>query len=119
MLDTHFITDIHDPRLNSFHQLKHEVAGKDYFVVEGAFLAEKAMADGISIEALLLEEKMLSRLNGIEHITCPIYVASRTQMGQVAGFDFHRGVLACLKRPAPLVLEQLPDQTSFIDFATY
>jgi len=99
------VTDPADPLISEFVNIRE----RDLRRVQGRFIAEGtvvlrmlAEADqralsGFAIDALLLLE---NRVEGLSEVLAtlrddvPIYVADKTVMNAIVGFDIHRGVLA-------------------------
>lgn len=99
------ITDPADPLIAEFVSIRE----RDLRRVQGSFIAEGtvvlrmlAAADrrplsGFGVNALLLLENRVDGLNevlGALRDDVPIYVADKTVMNAIVGFDIHRGVLA-------------------------
>ncbi|RCS54439.1 RNA methyltransferase [Bremerella cremea] len=91
-----------DPQLlrykREFERKSHTRDG--YFVAESQFLVQRLLESDFLIESLLVD--------GIEKIpslpphrlgTFPIYVLSRSDIKQLVGYNFHRGIMACGQRP--------------------
>ncbi len=102
-----------DPRVAEFANLKdaelrrQEFLGvRDTFIAESELTVRQLLASRCGVVAVLVTPDMLARLRGplesrvarcAEQIT--VYVAERPTVEQIAGFAFHRGVLACGTRP--------------------
>lgn len=74
--------------------------GPEYFIVEGAVAVARLLASAHEIESIVCTPSQRARLELRPGL--PVIELSRTELAELAGFDFHRGVLACAKRPQPL-----------------
>ncbi|MDM4017238.1 TrmH family RNA methyltransferase [Roseiconus lacunae] len=109
--------NLDDPRLEDYRSLKLPPSGRyrgqKHFVVEGRKLCERLLLSDFPIRSMLVER-------GLDRSTMPaprtpltIFEMSREQLGELAGFDFHRGWLASAQRPADHGLDQFqPDAVS-------
>lgn len=95
--------DLDDPRLDPYRDLRARGAG-DHLIVEGALAVERllAAAERFELESLVCTPHQRARL--AERVELPatlaIFELAREQIAALAGFDFHRGVIACAARPA-------------------
>lgn len=76
--------------------------GDGLFMAEGALVVEHLFASGLAVESVLVGEGRIPALAGLlarvpEGV--PVYSAGRGVMTEIAGFDVHRGLLACGCRP--------------------
>jgi tRNA G18 (ribose-2'-O)-methylase SpoU len=118
----HRITEAGDPRIAAFTNIRERDLRRDagQFIAEGTVVlamlaAAHARPSGFAAEAVLVLE---SRLDGLgETLSAladdvPVYVADKTVMNAIAGFDIHRGVLALGRRrqmaDAAALLASLP-----------
>lgn len=109
------IADPADPRVDDYRLLtdararrRMEAAGPDgggpgFFVAEGASVVERLVASGRRVRSVLVDGARLERLGPlVAGLDAPVYVASPAVLRAVAGFDVHRGALACADRwPLP------------------
>lgn len=72
--------------------------GPERFIVEGAVAVARLLASAYEIESIVCTPSQRARLQLRPDV--PVIELSRAAIAEVAGFDFHRGVLACAKRPA-------------------
>lgn len=90
-----------DSRLDLLRGLR---VGPERFVVEGAVAVRRLLefggARGFEVEVVACTASQRERLDGVLPAEVPVFVGDRGQLAQLAGFDFHRGVLACARRPA-------------------
>lgn len=88
--------------------------GPEHFIVEGAVAVARLLASAYEIESIVCTPSQRARLQLRADV--PVFELSRAELAELAGFDFHRGVLACAKRPPPRreldehVLEQLRER---------
>ncbi len=86
---------------------RHEAAA-GVFVAEGELVIRQAVATGAVFRSLLVTPARLRALGDvIDRIGAPVYVAGRSVMAAVAGFDLHRGAVAAIERPQPAPLPQM------------
>lgn len=95
-----------DPRLDGFRRLNEPRFRSRYETEQGVFIAEGptvvnriAAHAGVLIESLLVDGRAKDRVP--DGLDAPVFAVSSEVMAEVVGFDFHRGVLALCRRPAP------------------
>lgn len=71
--------------------------GPERFIVEGAVAVERLLASAFEIESIVCTPHQRARLSIPEQV--PVFELPRSEIAELAGFDFHRGVLACARRP--------------------
>ncbi|MCH5373062.1 MAG: RNA methyltransferase, partial [Planctomycetes bacterium] len=114
------IDDIDDSRLNEFRHLKTRRGRRlsSSFVVEGLTVTERLLASSLEVTAVVAEPRFADRLAARVDDSIPIYVLTRDRVEQLAGFRFHRGVLACGRRPAdPVLADLLPPEPAGVTLA--
>jgi tRNA G18 (ribose-2'-O)-methylase SpoU len=96
------IANVDDPRIAPFVNVRftNTTRYSNHFIAEGKLVVERLVASDYEVQSLLIEQdrfpswldcpEMKHRL-----ASTPIYSLPRTQLEQVLGFDFHRGVMAC------------------------
>lgn len=95
------ITDLDDPRLLPFRKLK----GSDtpqrmgLFIVEGDKLVERLLESPIEAVTVLVSDRLAERYASICPANVTVLVGSDALLCEIVGFKFHRGVLACGRRP--------------------
>lgn len=104
--------DAVDPRLGDLVQLhepsrRRRVEGPGGVVVaEGRWVLEHALAAGLVLRVVLVEDRLLEATTALLGpaltASTPVLVADRALIERIAGFHFHRGVLATFDRPPPL-----------------
>jgi len=75
--------------------------GSGRFIVEGALAVERLLQSEFEVESIVCTASQRARLE--LPVGVPVIERSKQALAELAGFDFHRGVLACAKRPAPRV----------------
>lgn len=103
------ITELDDPRLNVYRHLKqtNHTRWEQIFIAEGEKLVERLLDSRFETLSILAAESHVERLLTRVPAAVPIYEVSAGQIDQLIGFNFHRGVLACGRRPANSPLESL------------
>ena len=111
------VTDVADPRLADYRDLR-DVQLRSHLEVEhGLFLAEgekvvrRALEAGFTPRSFLMAPRWLDGLADVLGASeAPCYVVSEALAEQVTGFHVHRGALASLaRRPLPEIDEVLAD----------
>ena len=107
-----YISSSDDPSIAPFHLLKDSVLQNQHglFAVEGLFLVQRLLESIYQPYAILLEESRLQELAGSIPANSQVFIASKKVISQIAGFDFHRGVIALGMR------QSLPDIRNFTNF---
>lgn len=100
-----------DPRLQDYAHLtdanvrEDEFSGRSgRFIAEGELVVRALLASGYKTRSLLVAQgKLESLADALDHLpeATPIFVGSHQELQTLAGFPFHRGVLASGERPAP------------------
>lgn len=97
----HRITEIDDPRIAMYRQLKQQRAGDpSLFVCEGEHLARRLLTSQLKTHSVLLASNRAESLLGELPVGVPAYVAEPQVLSQIVGYAFHRGVLAAGYRPS-------------------
>jgi tRNA G18 (ribose-2'-O)-methylase SpoU len=109
----HHIESLDDPRLVAYRHLKETNATRwaQRFVAEGEKLVVRLLASGLSVESLLVGLRHAERFGQLADASTAVYVVPDEWIEQIVGFDFHRGVLACGKRPQRRRLSEIPAPT--------
>lgn len=100
-MPTIHIESVADPRLAVYRDLKSPESKRrsDRFVVEGRLLAERLLQSELRIASVVAEDRLVEELRSLVPQAVPLYVLPRGLFKELAGFKFHRGVLACGYRP--------------------
>lgn len=110
-----------DPRLRPYRGLKGRdlAAAEGLFVAEGEILVRQLLASDFATHSVLLAESRmasLARLAVPEEV--PLLVAPERLIDEIAGFRFHRGVLACgRRRPFPTLERILAEREGRVTLA--
>lgn len=96
------IDDLDDPRVAIYRHLKatNQTRNAGQFVVEGEKLFDRLLASSFPLASVLTTDRLAARVEqrvptGVSH-----YVLSEAKAGELVGFTFHQGVLACGVRRA-------------------
>ncbi len=104
------VTDPADARLDAYRRLNdvsyrrrfEEAAG--LFIAEGLTVVRRLIESGLVVESVLGLAPAVDRLGAVG---APVYVVDRSTLAAVVGFDLHRGIVACGRRPSPVPLSAL------------
>ena len=81
-----------------------------YFVVEGLFAIEALFDSPYPVRSVLATERRAGRVRAVVDGRAPLLVRTDAEGAAIAGFDFHRGVLASADRlPLPTVEQVVGD----------
>ena len=101
------VSDPADPRLDDYRNLRDPAARVAFESVAGCFVAEgvtvvrRLFGSGLYVRSALVLAGKEGRITDVLPVDVPLLVVDREVMRSVAGFDVHRGVLACADRPTP------------------
>ncbi len=105
------VDSLDDPRLDGYRNLRDSPQGRRLpgqpFVVEGRWVVERLLQSQHAVRSVVVQ---IGREAGIleqADSSINVFSLSREQIRELAGFDFHRGFLACADRPAVLGIDQL------------
>lgn len=96
------IDDTSDPRIQHYANLRGDSdrdCGEDWFIVEGRWCVQRLIESPHEVISLLVERGRESEAQGWLDQPTPVYSLPSLQIRQLVGFNFHRGVLACGRRP--------------------
>ena len=68
-------------------------------VAEGRWLVERLLASGWEVLSVVCATRFAAHFLELAAGRCPVLTADEDQLARVAGFAFHRGVLAAARRP--------------------
>lgn len=109
-----------DPRIADYVAIRErDLTGRDgKFIVEGKVTLNILLTRSrFAVESVFVSE---SRLGPLAEILAavpedvPVYVAPQNVMNQVAGFDIHRGILACARKGEALDLGDLVEARTLL-----
>lgn len=111
------IDDALDPRLDDIRDLKHSDAKKGIVFAEGPLVCGRLVESRFPVRAVFgfggrLESFLADYGEELERREVPVYEISREIMGEVAGYDMHRGLLASADRPAPMGVDEVIEGAS-------
>ena len=103
------ISDPLDPRLDAYRDLRHEDVRRrgPRFIAEGRLVVRRLLASDYETDSVLAEPDRLGDLEPLIDPLTPIYLVNQSLIREVAGFNFHRGLLACGRRKPMLRIERL------------
>jgi tRNA G18 (ribose-2'-O)-methylase SpoU len=102
------VSDAADPRLAGYGLVAQPSAllRAGWFVAEGRLVLERLLSERrYRIESVLLSESAHAVLEAVlaaSGLDAPVYVCPTGLFERLTGYDFHRGCLALVHRPAPL-----------------
>lgn len=76
------------------------------FIGEGRYIVERMLKSGWKIKSILCADDLADGIAPLSEGVCPVLTLSRAEIAEIAGFEFHRGVLACGVRPDFLGMEE-------------
>ncbi|MBN2079767.1 MAG: RNA methyltransferase [Spirochaetes bacterium] len=82
-----------------------DLKGEGIIVAEGRYLAGRLLASGLEILSILCSARMADEFRELTRERCPLHSVSDAEMEGIAGFHFHRGVMAAALRPAFITIE--------------
>jgi tRNA G18 (ribose-2'-O)-methylase SpoU len=102
------IHSLDDPRLDPYRDLKSPASrALATFVAEGEKLVLRLLESSCGTESILCTAAARDRLRDRLPDDVPIYIAGTPVISALIGFQFHRGILACGRRPAEKSLEEM------------
>lgn len=100
-----------DPRLEPYAPLRERAQRADsrWFWAEGETAVMRLLASDLELVSVLATPTRAKRLAPLVPPSSPLLVAPRELLGEILGYDLHRGVVAAGVRPP---LSTLPDLTA-------
>jgi len=97
------LDDLADRRLDPYRRLKqtNETARRGLFIAEGDKLVRRLLESPLAVESVLLGRSYVESFAELLRPDVTTLVVSDESVEALVGFNFHRGVLACGRRPAP------------------
>jgi tRNA G18 (ribose-2'-O)-methylase SpoU len=94
------INDLNDPRLDSYRDLRNHrrFEGEGLFVVEGETLVGYALEAGMEFVSCLVAEERLASIPAGFPVEVPCFAIPQAAFPEVAGYRFHRGLMAMARR---------------------
>ncbi len=97
-----------DSRIRLYSSLKdRDLQSEGVFITEGRFLTERLLLSSFEAISVLVTERMYDHFSEIIPESAELYMASQELISEIAGFPFHRGVLALGRRGNFLTSEAL------------
>ncbi|MFG0287896.1 MAG: TrmH family RNA methyltransferase [Rhodopirellula sp. JB044] len=87
------LTDPHDSRIQAYRNLRLRDP-RQGFIAEGSLVVKRLIASGLSIRSILLHKGQEPKYLDLLPDSVPVYVVDPALGENIAGYDFHRGVLA-------------------------
>lgn len=91
-----------DP-LDVFRDLSRRPRPDDRFVVEGELAVARLLESAFEVESIVCTPGARSRLAIPDDVA--VFELQNAALRELAGFDFHRGALACARRPSAWTLD--------------
>ncbi len=82
-------------------------------IAEGRHLAGRLLDSGLEVLSLLCGERMADEFRDRARGRCPLHVLDNDAIEGLAGFPFHRGVMAAAARPVIVPLERFLAESAF------
>lgn len=110
------VESLEDPRLAVYRDLPRANLARPsgLFIAEGALVVDRLLRSGLSIESVLVDEQCLDEFRPRLPSGVQVFTVPRALVNPLVGFKFHRGILACGRRPATPSLASLIPATSAV-----
>lgn len=103
MHDIEQLKNADDPRLESYRNSRWnrqpDATTRD-FIVEGRYCVERLLQSDYDVQSVLITEGKPFEILAHHDNVLPVYSLPPAEIRKLVGFDFHRGIMACAKRPA-------------------
>jgi tRNA G18 (ribose-2'-O)-methylase SpoU len=100
-MNIELIASLEDPRLEAYRSLRTtnltRFSGR--FIAESRPLVQRLLASGLEVESILVDQDDLDQARDWLPDDVPILVVPHESIAELIGFHFHRGFIACGKRP--------------------
>lgn len=99
------IDSAEDPRLADYvgltdPDIRRRFADRPFFIAEGIEVVRRLVGSDVEVRSIVVAPNRLDAMSEVlSSVTCPVYVAERSVVSQIVGFDLHRGVIASAWRP--------------------
>lgn len=105
------IDDPADARLDDIRDLKHSDTKKDLVFAEGPLVCGRLVESRFPVRSIIgfggRLDSFLADYGDQLPSGVPVYEVTREILGEVAGYDMHRGLLAVGERPQPLSVDDV------------
>jgi len=104
-VDRPLIEDPSDPRLADYiglsdRDINRRREDERFFIAEGPEVVRRLVASGLDIRSIVVSPNRVADMReALAATNAPVYLAERSVVSAVAGFDLHRGVIAAANRP--------------------
>ena len=104
-VDHPLIEDPSDPRLADYiglsdRDINRRREDERFFIAEGPEVVRRLVASGLDIRSIVVSPNRVADMSeALSATKAPVYLAERSVVSAVAGFDLHRGVIASANRP--------------------
>ncbi|MFM8649077.1 MAG: TrmH family RNA methyltransferase [Actinomycetota bacterium] len=112
-MDHPLIEDPSDPRLADYiglsdRDINRRRENERFFIAEGPEVVRRLVASGLDIRSIVVSSNRVADMReALVATSAPVYLAERSVVSAVAGFDLHRGVIAAANRPSPTSLSDV------------
>lgn len=96
---------IHDISLYS-NVRDRDLKREGVLIAEGRHLVGRLMDSGLEVLSILCSERMSDEFRDRARGRCPIHVLDNDEIQRLAGFPFHRGIMAAATRPVIIPIER-------------
>jgi tRNA G18 (ribose-2'-O)-methylase SpoU len=100
-MNIELIASLEDPRLEAYRSLRTtnltRFSGR--FIAESRPLVQRLLASGLEVESILVDQDDLEQARDWLPDDVAILVVPHDSIAELIGFHFHRGFIACGKRP--------------------
>ena len=94
-----------DPRLDPYRALPTRERDVQRFVVEGEIAVLRLLQSKYVVESVVATPSRLERMGRKVPAEVPVFCGEPDWVRSLVGFDFHRGCLACARRPSAEALD--------------
>ena len=104
------LVDASDPRIGSYADLRRNAekgTRTDWFVVEGQWCVRRLIESTHDVISVLVQRGRETEVASWLANDTPLYSLPSDQISRLVGFDFHRGMLACGRRPELRSVDEL------------
>ncbi|MCC9643986.1 RNA methyltransferase [Rhodopirellula sp. JC740] len=99
-----------DPRLAAYRNLRHRETDHG-FIAEGGVVVQRLLQSGLGVHSVLIHAGRETKYLPLIPPDVPVYLIDRKLGQALAGYDFHRGILAHGIQPSFRPIEALSQQT--------
>ena len=105
-MPSHRIDDLNDPRVAIYRHLKdtNQTRYSGQFVVEGEKLFDRLLTSRFPVASVLATDRLDAVIAPRVPEGVPLYVIPDERIGELVGYNFHRGILAAgVRKPWPRI----------------